>query len=1419
MKFPPLSSSALPLLLLFRGWSTTGWWCCCATAQPTYLDYCQNAQPLVLQQEENTTILLAGAVNETADGILYDAKWFQTIGDGRFVGEDYCNKSTPSLLTFVTGPSCEQLSTVTPTVRFNCQDVWHLENDVEYYVVMRSIDYLRQPWAEATLSTVEAAAVAAASDDDDQKCVFDSAVLLPMHSTFFLWLNQAELTTNVPTVCQELLPAATYPSVVLPRPGILVKVMGTGNPLRVNSCPTIDIMGSVSGVFRGTCADPTCVAVGRTGFSGDGSSCVVNWNSEEGVEYYVLIHPSSAMASGVNLLLDEPAPTLPPTNVPTIAPARNDLCRLAETLRIGVSVGADHRGTDDGILDDTPIRCHGKIVTTKGAGRVWHKVLGTGETLRVFDNCASDDDVVVAVFGGSCDELVCDIVTHPFTSEAIWQSEIGVEYLVLVQSSRNYQIEIESIAPPKNDLCETAEPFALGSPITGSTVASTDGIWYKTVGTGGLVHKDPCSGPPYMTFFTGTCDQLVRRDTSFIDGCADAWFLEEGVDYLVLVVDEPERNPTTVSLLPFDVFTNDLCDDAESIAIGSTMSGSVFNATVDDFTRCEIYQTLPIRDNMRGVWYKATGNGKVLGASTCDGGGSNVSQPVPVNVYGGACNAPICVDYATSFACGVTWESQEGVEYHILVQSEALQGFELALYEATTDVANDMCENAEPIAIGSTVTGSLLHARMDVQAGCQDRDPAAGVWFKVVGNGNGLGASTCGGDGFSPTVSVFGGTCADPTCLRSFYSCDTKWPSEVGVEYYILVQSDFSPTFALTLYEFTPAANDLCENAAPITVGSTASVSLVNASIAFDGPVVCANGNPFTPPTGFGVWFTATGNGRLFTADICNDSGFAPRVSVFSGTCADRFCTGDEPVATCSMTWVTEPGADYYILVHSFYLDSVPELALASAPPDNNVCDTAEPITIGSAIIGTVLGVDHEPIACQDDGRDTYPGVWYTVTGNGAVLGINACDKSPAGRFLMPSVFGGTCADPTCIVDASSTGNFVCEAAWQTEDGVDYYIYVQFSWGTNDLYEFSLFEVAPAGAPFVAPPPVVKRTKAPSEAPKPSIVPSWLPSGTPSIAQPAPAPVAAPTKAPVNPPTGGGNSDGGCVTRCVFVNLATREEQELTGDDSYVPSAVAGRYSIRCENNRPVSHMSFGYDGRVHKESTGPYWMSGDSNAGLWVNNVPYLQGCGSKLVTVWANDAADRPQECFRRVFKLESKCGPAAPSSPTKAPIKAPKTPTKAPTKSPSVVAAPVAGSPVVAPPTNVTSSCVQKCVLVNLLSASSRKIEQELKGTGAADDWYIPNAPGEYGYSIRCDASRPVSHISFAYDGIVRREMRAPYWMNGDSNGGLWINDVPYLDKCTLGGAKTVTVWAHDADTSNKQECYRQTFTLGDRCGAGP
>jgi Subtilase family len=130
-------------------------------------------------------------------------------------------------------------------------------------------------------------------------------------------------------------------------------------------------------------------------------------------------------------------------------------------------------------------------------------------------------------------------------------------------------------------------------------------------------------------------------------------------------------------------------------------------------------------------------------------------------------------------------------------------------------------------------------------------------------------------------------------------------------------------------------------------------------------------------------------------------------------------------------------------------------------------------------------------------------------------------------------------------------------------------------------------------------------------------------------------------------------SSNKCVRRCVLVNLATLQETELTGDDSYVPNRSGGRgHSIRCDivtsandDDGPVSlRVSFAYDGRVHQENSGPYWMNGerDSTGGRQVSRAKYLQSCGPKTITVWAiSSFKDGGQEeCFRQTFQLQTRC-----------------------------------------------------------------------------------------------------------------------------------------------------------------------------------
>jgi hypothetical protein len=144
---------------------------------------------------------------------------------------------------------------------------------------------------------------------------------------------------------------------------------------------------------------------------------------------------------------------------------------------------------------------------------------------------------------------------------------------------------------------------------------------------------------------------------------------------------------------------------------------------------------------------------------------------------------------------------------------------------------------------------------------------------------------------------------------------------------------------------------------------------------------------------------------------------------------------------------------------------------------------------------------------------------------------------------------------------------------------------------------------------------------------------------------------------------------------CYLVNINTRTEVLLTGNDSYIldPSNNKG-YSIRCYVNGNVgaesNFIKFFFDNKVNDEFGEPRYLDGDSNAGEWINPVPYLESCGVKTVRIEGHIWSTM---CFSNQFsiniqKVDGSCNPVAPIN---APVKAP---TKAPTNAP--VASPVSG-----------------------------------------------------------------------------------------------------------------------------------------------
>ncbi|NNC94669.1 MAG: T9SS type A sorting domain-containing protein [Chitinophagales bacterium] len=82
--------------------------------------------------------------------------------------------------------------------------------------------------------------------------------------------------------------------------------------------------------------------------------------------------------------------------------------------------------------------------------------------------------------------------------------------------------------------------------------------------------------------------------------------------------------------------------------------------------------------------------------------------------------------------------------------------------------ANDLCINATLIQCGDTIDGSTLFAADTLQPSseCGTNPEAAGVWYKIIGNGQDVTISTC-GSSFDTKINIYKGPNCDPSILQS----------------------------------------------------------------------------------------------------------------------------------------------------------------------------------------------------------------------------------------------------------------------------------------------------------------------------------------------------------------------------------------------------------------------------------------------------------------------------------------------------------------------------------------------------------------------------------------------------------------------------------------------------------------------------
>lgn len=270
----------------------------------------------------------------------------------------------------------------------------------------------------------------------------------------------------------------------------------------------------------------------------------------------------------------------------------------------------------------------------------------------------------------------------------------------------------------------------------------------------------------------------------------------------------------------------------------------------------------------------------------------------------------------------------------------------------------------------------------------------------------------------------------------------------------------------------TPPINDLVCSASVLGCGGTLAGTTVNATNSGTGE----GGSCGTAQTQPGVWYVVAGNGQIMTASLCATA-WDSKISVYSGpNCSTLTCVGgvDDNGPACasssaSYSWNSVLGTNYYVLVHGYGSTSAFSINLScsapATPPANDLVCSATAITCGQTIAGTTINATNSGTGEAGSCGTTqgYPGVWYSVVGNGQTMTASLCGTAWDSKI---SVFSGpNCSTLTCVGGVDDNGPACTGASasysWSSVSGTTYYILVH-GFNTNSAFNVNLTCSSPA---------------------------------------------------------------------------------------------------------------------------------------------------------------------------------------------------------------------------------------------------------------------------------------------------------------------------------------------------------------------
>ncbi|MHC4989828.1 MAG: hypothetical protein ACYTGC_02515, partial [Planctomycetota bacterium] len=246
---------------------------------------------------------------------------------------------------------------------------------------------------------------------------------------------------------------------------------------------------------------------------------------------------------------------------------------------------------------------------------------------------------------------------------------------------------------------------------------------------------------------------------------------------------------------------------------------------------------------------------------------------------------------------------------------------------------NDDCENATPIE-GEGIfafdnSAATTDGPPDPLCDVFDSDQVENdVWFCWTAPCTGdVRIQTCGLTSVDTKIAAYDGcacgegigpilACNDDACG---FQSSIQIPVVEGGQYLIRIGTFPGATGGFGSFDITCVVipdNDECENAIALDGPGTVSGTTDFAGVDFAPDC----GSAGTPSAG-GVWYSLVGDGTTWTVSLCEGTGYDSKLSVYCGDCGDLACVDGNDDACglqSEVTWCSQAGANYLILVHGF---------------------------------------------------------------------------------------------------------------------------------------------------------------------------------------------------------------------------------------------------------------------------------------------------------------------------------------------------------------------------------------------------------------------------------------------------------------------------------------------------------------------